>query len=242
MAITRIAIDRERQGDLRPLQPDDRRVRPGPHDRVAPHHVVVLGVDLLPAAEIEGRRERLECLGPVGDVLDHVSVQIRERFLPRRAGAGTPVARRVVDQGTGRHVGDLMSLEEHAHAPRVGDPAHDRGAQVPLREHLAHAPLGLRRGHEEHPLLRLRQENFIRGHPFFAQGHLVEVDLHAGAGARRHFDGRAGETGRAHVLDPDDDPGRLHDLETGFEQELLGERVAHLNRRTLRLGGGVELG
>ena len=47
--------------------------------------------------------------------------------------------------------------------------------------------------------------------------------------------------GRAHVLDGDDAVG-LHQLEAGLDQQLLGERVAHLHGRALGLGLVAELG
>ena len=59
-------------------------------------------------------------------------------------------------------------------------------------------------------------------------GHQAGVDLHADAAARRHLGAGAGEAGGAHVLDGDDEPGG-DQLEAGLEQQLLGERIAHLH-------------
>src|SRR5262249_41683146 len=61
------------------------------------------------------------------------------------------------------------------------------------------------------------------------RGH-VEVD--AGTGARRHLAGRAGEPGRAHVLNADERVA-LHHFEAHLEEQLLHERIADLHRRTL---------
>src|SRR5438874_1176691 len=49
----------------------------------------------------------------------------------------------------------------------------------------------------------------------------------------------ASPAGGAHVLDADDRAGR-HRLQARLQQELLGERIAHLHRRPARLGVLVE--
>ena len=51
----------------------------------------------------------------------------------------------------------------------------------------------------------------------------------------------AGEAGGAHVLDGDDGVG-LHQLQAGFDQQLLGEGVADLDGRALLFRVGAELG
>ena len=58
---------------------------------------------------------------------------------------------------------------------------------------------------------------------------------------RRHFDRRGGEARRAHVLDGDDRVGR-HQLEAGFDQQFLGERVADLHGRALLVAVLGEVG
>ena len=60
-------------------------------------------------------------------------------------------------------------------------------------------------------------------------------------GVARHLEGGAGEPGGAHVLDAHDGVGR-HQLETGLDQTLLGEGIAHLHGRPLGLALVVELG
>ena len=57
----------------------------------------------------------------------------------------------------------------------------------------------------------------------------------------RHFDRRGREAGGAHVLDGDDRVGR-HQLEAGFDQQFLGERVADLHRGALFLAVLGEVG
>ena len=75
----------------------------------------------------------------------------------------------------------------------------------------------------------------------FAAGHLVEVEVDAEVALGAHLDGGTGEARGAHVLDGDDGAGR-HQLEAGFEQQLLREGVADLHGRALLVGGVVELG
>jgi hypothetical protein len=76
--------------------------------------------------------------------------------------------------------------------------------------------------------------------PSSRQGTHVEVELDAEVALGAHLDGRAGQAGSAHVLDRDDAPG--HELEAGFQQQLLGEGVADLHGRALLLDRFVELG
>ena len=75
----------------------------------------------------------------------------------------------------------------------------------------------------------------------FAHRHLVEVEHDAEIALGAHLDGRAGEAGRAHVLDGDHGAGR-HQLEAGLEQALFGEGVADLHGRALLLDVVAELG
>ena len=87
---------------------------------------------------------------------------------------------------------------------------------------------------EQHPFLGLRQEDLVGRHPRLALGHSVEVHVGAGPRPRGHLGEGAGQAGRAHVLDPHHRAGPER-LEARLEEELLGERVAHLD-------GGAPLG
>ena len=69
---------------------------------------------------------------------------------------------------------------------------------------------------------------------------MVELDLEADAAARAHLAGGAGEAGGAHVLNADDGAG-LHGFETGFEEQLFHEGIAHLHVGALLLGAFLEL-
>ena len=77
--------------------------------------------------------------------------------------------------------------------------------------------------------------------PLFAARHLVEIERDAEIALGAHLHRRAGQPRRAHVLDGDD-AALGHDLEAGFEQQLLGERIADLHGRALLLGILAELG
>ncbi len=66
-------------------------------------------------------------------------------------------------------------------------------------------------------------------------GTQVEFDFQANAAAAAHLAGRAGQAGRAHVLDANHRSG-LHGFQAGFQQQLLHEGVAHLHIRPLGLG------
>ena len=86
--------------------------------------------------------------------------------------------------------------------------------------------------HEQHALLRFGQHDLVRRHAGLALRHVHDVDLDAGAAARAHLAGRAGQPGGAHVLHADERVG-LHQLEARLEQQLLHERIADLHRRPL---------
>ena len=115
------------------------------------------------------------------------------------------------------------------------------GVQVPLLED--RLDLGLAPGLDDHQhaLLRLGEHDLVRRHAGLALRDVLDVDLDAHAAAAAHLAGRTRQPRRAHVLDADERAG-LHDFEAGLEQELLGERVAHLHGRTLLFRLLVELG
>ena len=95
--------------------------------------------------------------------------------------------------------------------------------------------------HHEHPLLALRQHHLVGAHAGLAAGDQVEIEFDAEVAFRAHLDRRRGQARRSHVLDGDHGAGR-HQLETGLQQQLLGERIADLNGRALLLGAGFERG
>ena len=123
----------------------------------------------------------------------------------------------------------------------VGHPADDGEIEFPFLEDGARRVLALGLEHHQHPFLAFRQHDLVGRHAGLAARHPVEVELDPDLALRCHLDRRRGQPGGAHVLDRDDGVGR-HQLEAGFEQQLLGERVADLDRRPLGLGIVGEFG
>ena len=99
--------------------------------------------------------------------------------------------------------------------------------------------LGLQ--HHEHALLAFRQHHLVGAHAGFAGRHRVEIEVDAEIALGAHLDRRAGQAGRAHVLDRDHAIGR-HDFEAGFQQQLFREGIADLHGRPLLGGIVVEFG
>ena len=157
-----------------------------------------------------------------------------------RLGHRTLVHRRLVGQRAVRNLGDhdaALLDAKHAVARHLADV---RRVQVPFVEN----PLDLRLAplldDQQHALLRFGQHDFVRRHAGLALRHERDVDLDAGAAARSHLGGRAGQPRRAHVLDADERVG-LHHFEARLEQQLLHERIADLHRRPLLRRLVVEL-
>ena len=91
----------------------------------------------------------------------------------------------------------------------------------------------------EHPLLRFAEHHLVGRHPFSAARHGVEVNAHPDTTLRRDLAHGAGEPGSAEILQRLDDV-LLDELERRFHQQLLEERVAHLDRRALVLASLAE--
>ncbi len=127
------------------------------------------------------------------------------------------------------------------HAAGVGGDADDGEIQLPLVEDGAGPALGAGAQHHQHALLAFRQHDLVGGHAGLAHRHGVQVQVDAEPAFRGHFERRGGEAGGPHVLDGDDRIGG-HQLEAGFDQQLLGEGIAHLHGRPLLLGVVTELG
>ena len=159
---------------------------------------------------------------------------------PLGAGRRPVVERRLVGHGRHRDLGHRPPVPAD---PRDAVPRHlpdNARVQVPLLEDLQDLALpALLRDHE-HPLLGLGEQELVGGHPLLALRHLVQVHRDAGPGPGGHLEGGGGQPRRPHVLDAHDGV-RLHQLEAGLQEQLLGEGVAHLDRGALLLGLLVEL-
>ena len=159
----------------------------------------------------------------------------------RSAGRGRRpiVDRRAVDQRLYRHVRDGTAAKREACTPAIGYPADLRRFEAPSGEDLDHRLLLASLGDEDHPFLRLGEHDLVGRQRGLAQRHQVEVDVHPRAASGGHLEAGAGQSGGAHVLDPEHDPAP-HRLQARLEQDLLREGIAHLYRGPLRLALGVE--
>ena len=126
---------------------------------------------------------------------------------------------------------DVVAFHHAVHG--LGDHLADHlCVQVPLVQDRAHGLFFSARSHDEHPFLRFAQQNLIRRHSLLTHRDFQRVDHDAHVAALGHFGARRREAGCTHVLNRHDVPAR-DEFERRFEQELLGEGVAHLHARSL---------
>ena len=145
------------------------------------------------------------------------------------------INRRIVGEFGGRDGGNDFAMVFDNHHAVAGHFAHLGPRQVPLVKNPFDLFLTAFVDDDEHPLLRLAEQDFVRRHVGGALRHLGQVDLDAGPAASRCFAGRAGKAGRAHVLYARDRAGG-EQLEARLHAEFLHERIAHLHRSALLLG------
>ena len=205
--------------------------------RIALDQRVVLLVDPAAAGQVGPAEQLQQRVGDVG-LRDVVA---GERRLLARLDPGPVVFGRLVAEILDRQVGDLLAAMQDAEAEIVGGVADDREIEPPFPEDRLGLGFLLGAQHHQHALLAFREHHLVGAHALFAHRHLVEIELDAEVALGAHLDGRAGEAGRAHVLDGDDGAGR-HQLEAGFEQAFFGEGIADLHGRALLLDVVVELG
>ena len=229
----RVGIGREGDAAHRGRQPgagepQQRRIGAGAGHRVQEELVVVLAVD--PTRRAQQREEVARAVG-----------RRRERLgrAARRGVARAVVEGRVVGERGRRHVGQHRAVHAvtNAEAPAaVGlgrrHRADDGGPHLPLGADGRHRGPGLGRDDGEHALLALARHHLPGLHAVLAPWHGGDVHVHADAAAARRLARGAGQAGAAEVLDPDHELG-VEQLQTGFDQPLLLERVAHLHARSL---------
>ena len=102
--------------------------------------------------------------------------------------------------------------------------------QLPAREHALDIRLAAGPRDHEHPLLGLAEHDLVRDHARRAARDAIDIDPHADPAAGSELARRTGEPRRAEVLDRLDRVER-HELQRRFEEQLLDERVADLDRR-----------
>ena len=143
---------------------------------------------------------------------------------------------RVAGQGGGR---DSRASSAAARTPLddrdvavVGDPSDDRDRQTPALADLADGVPAVRPDDRAHPLLRLRDHDLERLHVRLAPRDRVEVDVDARPGPIGRLRGRTRDAAGAEVLEALDEPA-VDELERRLDEQLLGERVADLDGRSL---------
>ncbi len=151
------------------------------------------------------------------------------------------IDRSLIGESGNRDVGLDLTFMTHNEPTGAGGLADNGEIQPPFAKDRLGLCFRAWAQHHQHALLALGEHHLIGGHSRFALGHMVEVQLDADAALARHLDRGGGEPRRAHILDGDDGV-LLHQLQAGLEQQLFGERIAHLHGRTLLGGGVVELG
>ena len=146
-----------------------------------------------------------------------------------------------VGQRCHRQVGFHLALVLDDHAAGIGGVADDGEVEAPFLEDCLRLLLPPGLEDHEHALLRLGEHHLVGGHAGFALRHAVEIELDTDAALVRHLRGGGGQPCRAHVLDGDDGIA-CHQFQARLDQQLLGERIAHLHGRALLGGFVVELG
>ena len=129
-----------------------------------------------------------------------------------------------------RHVTHEFAVHEVTNAVTFRDFPDVLGMEIPLFEdglHFVFLTLG---HHNEHALLGFTKQNFEGLHVLLAQGHAIQMDVHAHFTRCAHFRRRTRDPRCAHVLHADDSGG-FGQFQCGFKQQLFLEWVSHLHRR-----------
>ena len=141
---------------------------------------------------------------------------------------GKTVLRRVRQMLHGRG-GQCFGTVGNPRRPLLGHRADHVAGYVPLVENGANFRHVLRRGYQQHPLLRLRQHHLVAGHSRLAAMHPVNVQYETTSAASDGFHRRAGEAGRAQILQRADFACG-QGLQARFNQRLFQKGIAHLHR------------
>ena len=159
----------------------------------------------------------------------------------RFADQAVLVDRRVIGQGIGGHFRRHLAVLEHAHHVLGQDPAHHGRLQAPATEAGHQGLLPALGHHEQHALLRFREQELVGRHALLPGRHQIEIELHPHTALGGHLRATAGEAGGTHIL------GRHHiaaleSLQAGLDQPLLQEGIAHLHGGSVIEGGFGEFG
>ena len=190
----------------------------------------------LASRQVGGRRERA--------VVHRAVAQAGDRHVGKRDAVRRHLGRGVAARGRRVLPGHADGVEQavvHAEAAGVAHATDHRGADLPPRAEVEDRLQVLGGDDGEHALLALRRHHLDAVHAGLALGHAGEVDVHARAGLGCGLGGRARDAGGAEILHADGE-ALVEQFETGLDQALLLERVAHLHRGSLRLRTLLEAG
>ena len=200
LAIARRHVGGEREA-LRPvLDPHHRGIAARPLHGVAADDVVVLLPHPALGAQVRRGEQLFQRLGEA-DRRRHV-VGIDDGRLGG-VDEGPLVFRRLIAEFLDRQVGHHLALVAHDEAIAARGLADHREVEPPFAEDRFGLLFLLRLEHHEHALLALRQHHLVGAHALFAARHLVEIEHDAEIALGAHLHRRAGQAGRAHVLDRD---------------------------------------
>ncbi len=246
-----VAIRRRDQGLARAPHAQDGGAATRAGDRVRADRRVVLLEDGVTRGEVGRPEERHEDRARIHPALGKPVADRRRRTRRRgaaavgRGGGDALVDDRVAGQRAGRDPGQdpgaprqaAVRLEATGHDRDVavgGDPADDRHRKAPALAHVTDRIPFVGQDGGTHPLLRLGDHHLERLETRFAARDGVEVDRDPGPGPVGRLGRGAGDAAGAEVLEALDQVA-LDELEARLDEQLLGERVADLDRRALGL-------
>ncbi len=248
VAVPAVAVCGDGDPASRALDPKDGGVRACFDDGVRADALVVLAVDPVLAGDVgrgeepQESRVRVSRLRHLAEVHALHLVQFVGRYAVSR------VFGRFDEKRDGQR-GDFAVAVDDVHDAVVGDVTDDRRRNLPALEEAGDVGLVATLDDDDHAFLGLGEHDFVRGHAVFAARHLAHVEHDASAATVGGLDRGGGKSGGTAVLDTGDPFGVvLGEVDAGFEEHLLEERVAdlhggaHLLEASTGVGAGGEAG
>ena len=118
----------------------------------------------------------------------------------------------------------MLGIRHHSNV-RIG--------QIPFLQHLFHFLLSSLFDNHQHTLLAFAEQQLPTFHVGLTHGHFIQPNIHSHIGFRTHFTGRASNSRRAHILHSNYS-ARFDNLHARLQNQLLPERITHLNRWQIR--------
>src|SRR3989442_3871673 len=112
--------------------------------------------------------------------------------------------------------------------------------QLEMIDDLSYRRLSLGSDHHQHPLLGFGQHDLVGAHPLLPPADPVEIDVDAATAAVGQLAGGTRQSGGAQVLNGRD-AVELVELQAGFAEQLLKERVPNLDRGAPRCRSFIHL-